>query len=126
MQGNCINPLRKRHGLPLNISYNKTSPKKNTNLCSLFQITIHTHRQLLPIRSQTYLHLTPASSPPHRHLQPLRVVFSELPLVDCVSEQPLDLITVGMVQSYKHFRIYPLLYPERRSCEHLHGSICGS
>ena len=42
---------------------------------SLFQITIHSHKQLLPIHSQTFLHFIPASPSLHPHLWPLRDVF---------------------------------------------------
>ena len=65
------------------------------DMFSLIQITIHSHKQLLPIHSQTFLHFTPASSSPYPHLYPLHVFVCLL--VDCVSEWLLEWLTVGIV-----------------------------
>ena len=62
---------------------------------SLLQITTHSHKQLLPIHPQTFLHAIHASPSLHAHLWPLRVVYVCL-LVGCVSEWPLEWTTVDI------------------------------
>ena len=57
------NPLRKLYCLPYNVLDNKTL--RQQHMFSLFQITIHSRKQLPPIHSQTFLHFNQAWLSPH-------------------------------------------------------------
>ena len=54
--------LRKSHGLPYNVLYNKTLHQQR--VFSLLQFTVHSHKQLPSIHFQTFLHFIPASASP--------------------------------------------------------------
>ena len=72
------------------------------HMFSLFQITIHSHKQLPPIHSQPFLHFCPSlivpepppqPPPPHPHLKVLCVVFI------CLLVETPDYDSVGVEQT---------------------------